>query len=77
MRNSRDLYIDTRNFRHHNFLIWKGGEKKKCRRGIQAPARASFYQLHNFTMPSTYKKEKPWDTDDIDKWKVNYSFWIK
>ena len=20
-------------------------------------------------MPSTYKKEKPWDTDDIDKWK--------
>lgn len=21
-------------------------------------------------MPSTYKKEKPWDTDDIDKWKV-------
>jgi hypothetical protein len=24
----------------------------------------------SFTMPSTYKKEKPWDTDDIDKWKV-------
>lgn len=21
-------------------------------------------------MPSTYKKDKPWDTDDIDKWKV-------
>ncbi|RMX71989.1 hypothetical protein D0869_15073 [Hortaea werneckii] len=21
------------------------------------------------TMPSTYKKDKPWDTDDIDKWK--------
>lgn len=21
-------------------------------------------------MPSTYKKEKPWDTDDIDKWNV-------
>lgn len=21
-------------------------------------------------MPSTHKKEKPWDTDDIDKWKV-------
>jgi ribosomal RNA assembly protein len=21
-------------------------------------------------MPSTYKKEKPWDTDDIDKWKI-------
>jgi len=19
-------------------------------------------------MPSTYKKDKPWDTDDIDKW---------
>jgi hypothetical protein len=24
-----------------------------------------------FTMPSTYKKDKPWDTDDIDKWKVS------
>lgn len=22
-------------------------------------------------MPSTYKKDKPWDTDDIDKWKVS------
>ncbi|KAL2834468.1 hypothetical protein BDW59DRAFT_137911 [Aspergillus cavernicola] len=22
-------------------------------------------------MPSTYKREKPWDTDDIDKWKVD------
>jgi hypothetical protein len=22
-------------------------------------------------MPSTHKKDKPWDTDDIDKWKVN------
>lgn len=22
-------------------------------------------------MPSTYKKDKPWDTDDIDKWKVD------
>ena len=24
-----------------------------------------------FKMPSTYKKEKPWDTNDIDKWKVS------
>lgn len=23
-------------------------------------------------MPSTYKRDKPWDTDDIDKWKVRY-----
>lgn len=23
-------------------------------------------------MPSTYKKDKPWDTDDIDKWNVRY-----
>jgi len=23
-------------------------------------------------MPSTHKKEKPWDTDDIDKWKVRH-----
>ncbi|KAK5192365.1 ribosomal RNA assembly protein krr1 [Exophiala xenobiotica] len=22
-------------------------------------------------MPSTYKKEKPWDTDDVDKWKID------
>jgi len=22
-------------------------------------------------MPSTHKKDKPWDTDDIDKWKVS------
>lgn len=21
-------------------------------------------------MPSTHKREKPWDTDDIDKWKI-------
>lgn len=31
-------------------------------------------------MPSTYKKDKPWDTDDIDKWKVScdhvYPFYI-
>lgn len=27
-------------------------------------------------MPSTHNVEKPWDTDDIDKWKVSilYSF---
>lgn len=24
-------------------------------------------------MPSTHKQEKPWDTDDIDKWKVSRS----
>ncbi len=24
-------------------------------------------------MPSTYEREKPWDTDDIDKWKVRPS----
>lgn len=22
-------------------------------------------------MPSTYKRDKPWDTDDIDKWKID------
>jgi hypothetical protein len=25
------------------------------------------------TMPSTHEKEKPWDTDDIDKWKVPWT----
>lgn len=25
---------------------------------------------HTATMPSNNNKEKPWDTDDIDKWKV-------
>ena len=31
-------------------------------------------QLHRrpSNMPSTYKKDKPWDTDDIDKWNVRY-----
>jgi hypothetical protein len=24
-------------------------------------------------MPSTYNKEKAWDTEDIDKWKVGLS----
>lgn len=28
-------------------------------------------------MPSTHNHDKPWDTDDIDKWKVsNFSFFI-
>jgi len=27
--------------------------------------------LYIANMPSTYKKDKPWDTDDIDKWKVS------
>ncbi len=27
--------------------------------------------LPAFEMPSTHKKEKPWDTEDIDKWKVD------
>jgi hypothetical protein len=22
-------------------------------------------------MPSTYNKDKPWDTEDIDKWKID------
>ena len=26
---------------------------------------------HTAKMPSTHKREKPWDTDDIDKWKVD------
>lgn len=25
----------------------------------------------NFKMPSTHNGEKPWDTEDIDKWKVH------
>ena len=27
-------------------------------------------ELAQFSMPSTHNSEKPWDTDDIDKWKV-------
>lgn len=27
-------------------------------------------------MPSTHKQEKPWDTDDIDKWRVRPNFII-
>jgi ribosomal RNA assembly protein len=34
--------------------------------------RSDFYNFTtNLKMPSTHKKEKPWDTDDIDKWKVS------
>lgn len=29
-------------------------------------------KLSTTKMPSTHKKEKPWDTDDIDKWKVRH-----
>jgi hypothetical protein len=41
----------------------------------KSPARKQniAISLRNITtnvMPSTHKKEKPWDTDDIDKWKV-------
>ena len=25
-------------------------------------------------MPSTHKREKPWDTDDLDKWKARIMF---
>lgn len=25
-------------------------------------------------MPSTYNRDKPWDTEDVDKWKVKLSF---
>jgi len=31
------------------------------------------YPTTKVKMPSTHKKEKPWDTDDIDKWKVSYN----
>lgn len=27
-------------------------------------------------MPSTHKKDKPWDTDDIDKWKVSQKSYL-
>lgn len=31
--------------------------------------QASTQSILTAKMPSTYKKDKPWDTDDIDKWK--------
>jgi hypothetical protein len=27
-------------------------------------------------MPSTFNKDKPWDTPDVDKWKVCYGLLI-
>lgn len=36
-------------------------------------ARSTFALVHvpGFNMPSTHNKgDKPWDTEDIDKWKV-------
>ena len=28
------------------------------------------FSLALLKMPSNHKQEKPWDTDDVDKWKV-------
>jgi len=35
---------------------------------LQAPSLSN--PTRSLKMPSTHKKEKPWDTDDIDKWKI-------
>lgn len=38
------------------------------------PIRKTYFhtdEAKETEMPSTHKKEKPWDTDDIDKWKVD------
>ncbi|KAG6135289.1 hypothetical protein E4U28_005471, partial [Claviceps purpurea] len=34
-------------------------------------ARARLSNAQTETMPSTHKKEKPWDTVDIDKWEFD------
>jgi hypothetical protein len=41
----------------------------KCRKVVFTITESS-QKLPTTKMPSTHKKEKPWDTDDIDKWKV-------
>lgn len=46
--------------------------RKKVGRQENHPFHSTLPVSYNtdLKMPSTYKREKPWDTDDIDKWKV-------
>ena len=53
-----------------------GGEEKKV--SLQKDTAVVLLKVHQHLrlwpkMPSTYKKDKPWDTDDIDKWEVSES----
>ena len=44
---------------------------KKCSVAIALRQNLPFIHTFTFTtMPSTHNAEKPWDTDDIDKWKI-------
>lgn len=50
-------------------------QKKKLGKSHLEKLTHLFFHLilrnNTANMPSTHKKEKPWDTDDIDKWKVD------
>ena len=44
---------------------------KKCSVAIALHQNLRFIHTFTFTtMPSTHNAEKPWDTDDINKWKI-------
>lgn len=38
---------------------------------LQILVAVAIQSFHRAAMPSTHKQDKPWDTDDIDKWKVS------
>jgi ribosomal RNA assembly protein len=47
-------------------------KKKEKRESVNRLLTANkSYCFPTTKMPSTHKKEKPWDTDDIDKWKID------
>ena len=54
--------------------VWPQLELRNSSTFFASPTstRSDNYSLLGI-MPSTYKKEKPWDTDDIDKWNVGLS----
>ena len=56
-----------------DFLIGKSGRRgeKKLARIFLELRTINHHSRISAKMPSTYKKDKPWDTDDIDKWKVS------
>jgi hypothetical protein len=76
----------SKNFEKHHkpWLLQVATERDKhnlgnstCDLRSNTTQRTQHCQFNNrntspkFTMPSTHKKDKPWDTDDIDKWKID------
>ncbi|KAJ6261263.1 hypothetical protein Dda_3931 [Drechslerella dactyloides] len=59
---------------------WRSNFGKRSSRRKKCRTRTDLINHHNYTatinvtdatMPSTHNVDKPWDTDDIDKWKID------